>query len=110
MNNKYKIAICDSAQMMEYIQTNVIDVVFLDIDMSVFSGMDIAAFLNEKHPNTILIFVTSHDALVYQSFQYHPFGFVRKTYLREELQDVLERIATELCKRKRDIVVIKGGI
>ena len=98
----------DSAQMMEHLQTNTVDVIFLDIDMPVFSGMDVAAFLNEKHPHAILVFVTSYDALVYQSFAYRPFGFVRKTHLDEELQDVMERIAKELCKRKRDIVITKG--
>ena len=64
------------------------DIVFLDIDMPVFSGMDVAAFLNEKRPNAILVFVTSHDALVKESFAYRPFGFVRKTHLNEELQEV----------------------
>lgn len=98
----------DSAQMLEYLQKNFVDIIFLDIDMPVFTGMDIAAVLNEKYPNTILVFVTSHDALVYQSFAYRPFGFIRKTYLDEELQSVIERIERELRKRKRDIVIAKG--
>lgn len=102
------VCITDSAQMMEHLQTNAVDVIFLDIDMPVFSGMDVAAFLNEKRPNAILVFVTSHDALVYQSFAYRPFGFVRKTHLNEELQEVVERIANELSKRKRDIMITKG--
>ena len=98
----------DSAQMMEHLQTNAVDVIFLDIDMPVFSGMDIAGFLNEKYPQAILVFVTSHDALVYQSFAYRPFGFIRKTHLDEELQDVMGRIGKELQNRKRDIVITKG--
>lgn len=98
----------DSAQMMEFLQTNAVDVIFLDIDMPIFSGMDIAGVLNEKHPNVILVFVTSHDALVYQSFAYRPFAFIRKTHLDEELQDVMERIRKELHNRKQDIVITKG--
>lgn len=98
----------DSTQVMEYLQTNDVDVIFLDIDMPVFSGMDIAAYLNEKHPQAILVFVTSHDALVYQSFAYRPFGFIRKTHLDEELRDVMNRIGKELQNRKRDIVINKG--
>lgn len=102
------VCAADSAQMMEYLQKNSVDVLFLDIDMPVFTGMDIAAFLNEKHPNTILVFVTSHDALVYQSFVYRPFGFVRKTHLEGELQELIERIGKELLRRKRDLVICKG--
>jgi len=97
-----------SAQMMEHLQTHAVDVIFLDIDMPIFSGMDIAAVLNEKYPNAILVFVTSHDALVYQSFAYRPFGFIRKTHLDEELSSVIERIGAELLRRKRDIVIVKG--
>lgn len=98
----------DSTKMMEYLQKKSVDVIFLDIDMPVFSGMDLAAFLNETHPNSILVFVTSHDALVYQSFAYRPFGFVRKTHLDEELQELVERIGKELSRRKSDIVINKG--
>lgn len=98
----------DSTKMMEYLQKKSVDVIFLDIDMPVFSGMDLAAFLNETHPNSILVFVTSHDALVYQSFAYRPFGFIRKTHLDEELQELVERIGKELSRRKRDIVINKG--
>ena len=98
----------NSAQVMEHLQTNVVDVIFLDIDMPVFSGMDIAGYLNEKQPQAILVFVTSHDALVYQSFAYRPFGFLRKTHLDEELQRVMERVRKELQNRKRDIVISKG--
>jgi len=98
----------DSAQMMAHLQTHEVDVIFLDIDMPVFNGMDIAALLNEKHPHAILVFVTSHDALVYQSFTYCPFGFIRKTHLDEELQSVIVRIEKELSKRKRDIVISRG--
>lgn len=98
----------DSKQMMEYLQKKTVDVIFLDIDMPVFSGMDIAAYLNEKHPNSILIFVTSYDALVYQSFAYRPFGFIRKTHLEEELQELIACIGKELSNRKREIVISKG--
>ena len=69
----------DSKTMMEYLRTKPVDVLFLDIDMPYFSGMDIAAYLNENKLQTILVFVTSQEALVYKTFAYRPFGFIRKT-------------------------------
>ena len=98
----------DSKDMMEHIQENKVDVAFLDIDMPYFSGMDIAAFLNEKKPNTIIVFVTSQDALVYQTFAYRPFGFIRKTHIDKELNELAERIKKELSDRKQDIVFTRG--
>lgn len=98
----------DSKQMMEHLQQEKVDVLFLDIDMPYFSGMDIAAYLNENQLNTILVFVTSQDALVYQSFAYRPFGFIRKTHIDDELQELILRIGRELQNRKQDLIVSKG--
>ena len=98
----------DSKEMMEHLRQEKVDVLFLDIDMPYFSGMDIAAYLNENRLNTILVFVTSQDALVYQTFTYRPFGFIRKTHIDEELQELIKRIHKELSDRKQDLVISKG--
>ena len=47
---------------------------------------------------TLLVFVTSHDALVYQSFKYRPFAFIRKSFFDEEINIVAQDIITELQK------------
>ncbi len=98
----------DSKEMMEHLQTKPVDVLFLDIDMPYFSGMDIAAYVNENKLHTILVFVTSQDALVYKTFAYRPFGFIRKTYIDEELKELTQRIKKELNDRKQDLVISKG--
>lgn len=98
----------DSRDLMEHLKEQKIDVLFLDIDMPYFSGMDIAAYINEKGLKTILIFVTSHDTLVYQTFAYRPFGFIRKTHLDEELEELAERIKKELFDRKEELTILKG--
>lgn len=86
-------------ELVEHIKNSSIDVLFLDIDMPSLSGMDIAQFLIDRGANTLLVFVTSHDALVYQSFRYHPFGFIRKSHFDEEIGTVVKSIADELQKR-----------
>lgn len=98
----------DSRKLMELLQSENLDVLFLDIDMPYFSGMDIAGYINEKGLNTILIFVTSHDALVYQTFAYRPFGFIRKTHMEEEIDKLTERIKKELADRKQELILSKG--
>lgn len=98
----------DPRKLMEFLQTEKVDVLFLDIDMPYFSGMDIAGYVNEKGLQTMLIFVTSHDALVYQTFAYRPFGFIRKTHIDDELEELSERIKKELLDRKQELVIEKG--
>lgn len=77
------------------------DILLLDIDMPEFSGMDVAERLSELSKKPLLVFVTGHDELVYESFRYHPFGFVRKQFLDEELDKVLQDCVGELEQGKR---------
>ena len=98
----------DARKLMECMQNERIDVLFLDIDMPYHNGMELAGYINEQGWSTILIFITSHDALVYQTFAYRPFGFIRKTHMDQEIEETLKRVWKELLENKREIVVRKG--
>lgn len=66
------------------------DVVFLDIDMPVMNGLDAAQVIKTNNPNTVIIFITSKDELVYESFRVQPFRFIRKTKLTEEISEAIK--------------------
>lgn len=87
--------------LLEAISENSCDILLLDIDMPEISGLDIASRLAPKTEKPLLVFVTSHDELVYDSFQFHPFGFVRKSYMERELPRILMDCAAELGCRER---------
>ena len=72
--------------------------VFLDIDMPTISGMDIAETLLNSKIKTLLVFVTGQDALVYKSFKYHPFGFIRKAFFDDEITGVVKGLVEEIQK------------
>lgn len=69
--------------------------VFLDIDMPDISGFEIAERLNN---DILIVFVTTHDELVYSSLKFRPFRFIRKEYLDEELSETLEAVNKEIIK------------
>ncbi len=57
------------------------DAVFLDIRMPDMDGFDVAAELrrySEKAEKTRIIFITTENALVYDSFSFQPFDFIPK--------------------------------
>lgn len=85
------------------------DVVLLDIDMPGMSGMDVAAVLTEQKSKALIVFVTAHDELVYDSFKYHPFAFVRKSYLEKELIRTLTDCSKELEGRDKHFVFKTDG-
>lgn len=86
------------AEFLKINETNPFDVVFLDIDMPEISGFDIAEKINDVS-ETLIVFVTSHDELVYSSLRFRPFRFIRKTYLNDELSETLKSVAAETLKR-----------
>lgn len=83
--------------------------VFLDIDMPDISGFDVAEQINN---DTLIVFVTTHDELVYSSLKFRPFRFIRKAYLEEELPEALDAIQKETLKRsagKKFMLQTKNG-
>lgn len=87
--------------LLEAIAQNTCDILLLDIDMPEISGLDIAARLTALTDKPLLVFVTSHDELVYDSFQFHPFGFVRKSYMDKEFPRILADCVNELNSRDK---------
>lgn len=54
------------------------DVIFLDIYMPDISGFSVAKRVREICNDTYIIFITVKDDLVFDSFDYYPFQFIRK--------------------------------
>lgn len=92
--------------LMQRLKEEPCDVLLIDIDMPGLSGLDIAGALNreghaEKVRPPLLVFVTGHDELVYESLHYHPFGFIRKSYFDKEVEKVLRDCDVWLKTKER---------
>lgn len=70
-------------EMIEKCRTKCADVLFLDIDMPGMNGFEVAETIQEFYNDVLIIFLTSHDDMVFHSFKYRPFWFVRKNYIKE---------------------------
>ena len=102
------MAVSDARELVELLQNEPIDIIFLDIDMPFFNGLDIAKMITEKGLKTLLVFVTSYDALVYQTFAYRPFAFIRKSFFYEEIGDIIKRLEQELLSWREELVLEKA--
>ena len=95
----------DGRRLMEALLGDGCDILLLDIDMPGQNGLDIAGGLSrtmkQADRKPLLVFVTSHDELVYDSLQFHPFGFVRKGHVDSELPRILKDCLKELSGRER---------
>ena len=88
-------------KLLQCLEIEVCDVLLLDIDMPDITGLEIARHLAKQEKRPLLLFVTSHDELVYDSFQYHPFAFLRKSRFDKEIKAALTDCVQELAHRER---------
>lgn len=87
------------------------DVLFLDIQMPGISGLELAAQLREKQRGPLVVFTTGRDELVYKAMRVHPFGFLRKSCIKEELPLLLRDIILEYAKKTKQLrLKCKQGI
>ena len=98
----------DGKQLLKTLESASCNILFLDIDMPEISGLDIAKELEKMSEKPLLVFVTSHDELVYDSLQYHPFGFIRKSYFEREIEKLLKDCEKELSKKERHFTFKSG--
>lgn len=106
--NKRKI----QAEILEYYTEDVLlshhnmnpfNLVFLDIEMHGLNGFDVA---KEMSDNCFIVFVTSHNELVYDSFIFRPLGFIPKDSdeeMTKKLKKILEQLI-EISKQNQTVI------
>ena len=90
-----------SEELFKKLDSTEYDMVFLDIDMPQITGFDLAEKVSAKYPKMLIIFVTSHDELVFPTFRYHPFRFIRKSHFDEEIQEAVHEAVRSISERNR---------
>jgi len=83
------IEVSDLVKSMEH---RSFDLYFLDIEIGEDDGIDLAKHISNIDESAIFVFVTSHNARVYEVFSLNTFAFVRKSYLKNDLEEVIKRL------------------
>ncbi len=84
------------------------DVAFLDIEMQGMTGIDVARVLLERNPDVDIVFVSSHEEMVFEAIRVRPLRFVRKRFLAEELVESLD-FALEIHKKRAGVIRFVSG-
>lgn len=105
---KYSVSIetfDNSEVFMKYIGYEFYDVIFLDVDMPNFSGFDIAKKLQVCAIASMIIFISNLEESVYESLQFRPFRFIRKSQFEKEIYDVIKALMKTLMYSKEHITI-----
>ena len=71
---------------------NLIDVLFLDVEMPGRNGMKVAKAIREKNKEMIIVFFTAYSEFVFESFKVDAFRYLVKPVNNQELNETLDAI------------------
>lgn len=78
------------------------DIIFLDYQMKDRNGIDTVDTLRKRNDNTIVIFVSSYQEIVFESMKYKTFRFLVKPLDKEKLIEAVNAV----IKEKQDLTSI----
>ena len=81
------------------------DVIFLDIEMDVMNGFEIAEILNRKQPMCILAFITTHAELAIDGYDYQPFRYILKSSPNPVVERKIWETINEYYRRNKTLTV-----
>lgn len=88
-------------------RTAAFQIIFLDICMPEVNGFELSEKLRDSSINQntdiFIIYITSNEQLVFQSFDYHPFHFIRKRedkLIQNDISLVLRKVQRHMSQNK----------
>lgn len=87
-----------------YASQEEVDAVVLDIDIPDENGLMIAKKLREHGYDEPIVFVSWHQEYEHESFNVHPFCFVRKEFLDFELTQCIENLLKDYLRKKQKFI------
>ncbi len=95
------VSFLDGDILISDLEKEIIDIVFLDVDMPNKNGLNVAEALRTIRSDFILIFLTAHDEYVFEAIQYQPFRYIRKNRIETEF-DLALKEAVRICELNKD--------
>lgn len=93
----------DGQTIISNYSDNAYDMVFLDLELGDENGFDIAEQIVLMNNDAIIIFVTSHENLVYEAFRFRPLGYIVKDRFDREFTRMMVKIVDKLIKMRQVI-------
>lgn len=83
-------------KLIEYMESNAVDIAFLDIDLKGMNGIAIASKLLRKYPRIITVFITGHREYAFDAFTVEAFGYLTKPIDPERLERIFKKAVIQV--------------
>lgn len=98
-----------SVELMEEIgKGEYFDIFLLDIEMPGMGGMELAAKIRDILPQAIIIFITSYEKYVFQSFEVQPYRFIPKKRVADMLPNAIKDALEFVKEQEKEFYVVEN--
>lgn len=102
----------DGRQALSFLRQSPPDILLLDINMPLLSGIDLMRNLWEEQYRGVILINTAYDSFDYakQAVQYNAFDYIVKPSSEQEMRTAFEKAIAEVRRRKRlldDVMQLK---
>ena len=96
----------DAVSAVQYMNEHPVELVFLDIEMPITNGLDLAVQLKEIRPDLLVVFITAYDNYVREFNEINGDYYLVKPYTLQTLEHAMEKLRL-LKKRQRKELYIQ---
>ena len=79
---------------LNFLEKNMIDVVFLDINMPDMNGINLGKIISKIHPEVKIIFITAYKDYAVDAFEVKAFDYLLKPYSEERIRNLLKSLVS----------------
>lgn len=94
-------------ELIKYAKEHTCDIAFLDIEMGVISGIEVAKKLKISNPQINLIFATGYEDYMKMAFKLHASGYIMKPAKVEDIRTELENLRHPVTKHHDDLLEVR---
>lgn len=94
-----------SSEALAWAEENPVDLAFLDIEMPVINGIELAKRLKKIDENIRIVFVTAYEQYALQAFGVDAIGYLLKPYSGEDIAKELKKAYYIRQKPKKEIQI-----
>ena len=98
------ISFCNDIYTKDY------DCVFLDVMLKEGESFEYGMNISKLYPHTIIVYISSVDHFVYESYQQNTFFFIRKSHFNEDYQNFVKKYQKMHLRIQEEISFIIKGV
>jgi two-component system, LytTR family, response regulator len=89
--------------VLKFIQENIVDIIFLDINIPMLDGMLLAKTINKFKFKPKIVFITAYKEHAVEAFELEAFDYVLKPYSDQRIINTLNKLKESQSNKSNDI-------